>query len=332
MKYVRFYLKENVARIILTSIIIVISLIIMNLYRIPFENIMYIMEVDITIIIIYVAYEFYIFCRKIKILEKYICVDEIYEMNDLKADSYIEEEYLKILKRLLKQKAEIITDKEKSMKEMQDYYAVWAHQIKTPIAASNLLIQTMESENIDIKELKIEMFKIEFYVDAVMNFLKLEDITSDYVFKKYNISTMVNKSVKRFATQFINKKISLIIDSIDREIYTDEKWYCYIVEQILSNSVKYTGKNGHVKIYIEGEHNLVIEDNGIGISEEDIPRIMEKGFTGFNGRMNKKSTGIGLYLCNSAAGKLGIKIHIDSEVGKGTKVVLMLNQEHKIHE
>lgn len=337
MKYLKLYLKDKIGKIILFLMVMAVSVLILEIYSISTDIILYIVEVDVTICAIFEIYEFYMFVKKMRLLEKYNSMENVYEINELQPVGIVEEQYCNLTDKLLRQSIDTVTDKEKSMKEMQDYYAVWAHQIKTPIAASNLLIQTMESDEQKIKELKIEMFKIEFYVDAVMNFLKLGDITSDYVFKKYDMGNMVNKSVKKFASQFITKKISISISDINKEIYTDEKWFCYIIEQILSNSVKYTGKNGKVSIYItenteKDSVTLVIEDNGIGISKEDIPRIMEKGFTGFNGRMNKKSTGIGLYLCNSAAKKLGIQIEIESEVGKGTKVMLILNQEHKIHE
>ena len=182
-----------------------------------------------------------------------------------------------------------------------------------------------------------QLFNIDFYVDAVMNYLRLEDMSSDYVFEDCQVEKIVRKAVKKFAAQFIGKKISIELNNLDINVKTDEKWLGFIIEQLISNAVKYTRNGGKISIYMKETFNsadriLVIEDNGIGITKEDIPRIFERGYTGYNGRMSKKSSGIGLYLCRKAADKLGISIAIESKLDKGTKVLLDLAQKYISHE
>ena len=222
--------------------------------------------------------------------------------------------------------------------KLQNFTENIAHQIKTPISAIDVLLQAEnEPDKIDLKELKRQLFNIDFYVDAVMNYLRLEDMSSDYVFEDCQVEKIVRKAVKKFAAQFIGKKISIELNNLDTNVKTDEKWLGFIIEQLISNAVKYTRNGGKISIYMKETFNsadriLVIEDNGIGITKEDIPRIFERGYTGYNGRMSKKSSGIGLYLCRKAADKLGISIAIESKLDKGTKVLLDMTQKYISHE
>ena len=250
----------------------------------------------------------------------------------------IEDDYQQLLTKVLTQKYQANELREKSMADLRDYYAIWAHQIKTPISAIDVLLQAEnEPDKIDLKELKRQLFNIDFYVDAVMNYLRLEDMSSDYVFEDCQVEKIVRKAVKKFAAQFIGKKISIELNNLDTNVKTDEKWLGFIIEQLISNAVKYTRNGGKISIYMKETFNsadriLVIEDNGIGITKEDIPRIFERGYTGYNGRMSKKSSGIGLYLCRKAADKLGISIAIESKLDKGTKVLLDMTQKYISHE
>lgn len=260
-------------------------------------------------------------------------------MNELPADNTIESDYRRLVEKLINEKSELIEDMQKSRTDLMDYYAVWAHQIKTPIAAMDLLLWTMNENPLEVSvmELKSELFKIDFYADAVMNYLRLEDMSSDFCFEKVSVEETVKKAVKRFAGQFINKHISISLKDLEKYVQTDKKWLGFIIEQLISNAVKYTDRGGRVKVYVKeasglAETILVIEDNGIGISSEDLPRIMERGYTGYNGRGTDKSSGIGLYLCKKAADKLGIEIKVESGLHTGTKVYLVISQYHTRHE
>ena len=234
----------------------------------------------------------------------------------------IEDDYDSALRALFceKQRIESAADKERSV--MVEYYTLWAHQIKTPIAAMRLLLQSEETpEN---RELLAELFRIEQYVEMVLSYLRLESPSSDFVIQRYPLDGIVRQAVRKYAPLFIRKKIRLEMGELSGTVLTDEKWLCFVVEQILSNSLKYTAK-GSITIRQEPGKVLVIEDTGIGIAPEDLPRIAEKGFTGLNGREDKRATGLGLYLCRRVLEKLSHKMEITSQVGKGTQVRLMLD-------
>jgi signal transduction histidine kinase len=150
-------------------------------------------------------------------------------------------------------------------------------------------------------------------------------MTSDFVLKRYSLDDMVKQAIRKYAKMFIRKKIKLSFINLNCDVLTDEKWLVFVIEQILSNAIKYSNK-GQISIYMDPtkEKTLVIEDTGIGIAPEDLPRVFEKGYTGYNGRADKKSTGIGLYLCQQILSKLSHTIKMESQVGKGTKVFIDL--------
>ena len=173
-------------------------------------------------------------------------------------------------------------------------------------------------------ELSAQLFRIEQYVEMVLNYIRLGGESSDFVFGEYSLDKIIRQAVHKYAPQFIRKRIRLNYDRTDVKIITDEKWLSFILEQLLSNAVKYT-EQGEVAVTVTEDKKLIISDTGIGIAKEDIPRIFEKGFTGYNGRSDKKSTGLGLFLCKLAADKLSHKISVQSEVGVGTKIVLDLS-------
>lgn len=244
----------------------------------------------------------------------------------------IEYDYQELAKELYQAKQELISKNRIAKKELLDYYGMWVHQIKTPIAALDILLQNTErmlyqldekemmQKAISVSDMKMELFKIEQYVEMALNYLRVEDISSDLVFKKHELDDMVRQVIRKYAKIFISKKIKIDFKLTKACIVTDEKWFIFVLEQIISNALKYI-KKGQIFIYMK-EKSLVIEDTGIGIPAEDLPRIFEKGFTGYNGRENKKSTGIGLYLCKNIMDKLQWNITVDSEVGSGTKIYL----------
>ena len=227
--------------------------------------------------------------------------------------------------RVLRQKMAEMEEKDRSSyREMIEYYTLWAHQIKTPIAAMRLLLQQEDSDR--NRELLSELFKIEQYVLMVLQYLRLESESSDLVLKTQNLDDIIRQAVKKYAPLFIRKKLTLVYEPVNCQVLTDEKWLEFVLEQILSNAIKYT-KRGSVAVYMDDreEKTLVIADTGIGIAAEDVPRVFEKGFTGYNGRYDKRSTGIGLYLCRRVLNRLSHTIRIESEPGQGTRVYINLD-------
>ena len=211
------------------------------------------------------------------------------------------------------------------MREKEDFFALWAHQIKTPIAALKLLFQDEEPS---IGDCKRELFKIENYVSMALNYLRFEDMSGDMVLEKCQLEPLIKQVVKKFSTIFIYQHLTVELKDLDKEILTDEKWFSFVLEQVLSNALKYT-KTGGIKIFARDNAGIeiVIRDTGVGIKSEDLPRVFEKGYTGYNGRIDKKASGLGLYMCKGVCDKLGHKIRIESEVGRGTDVIITVLRE-----
>ena len=235
-----------------------------------------------------------------------------------------EEDYQEMLHSLKALYDANLTAWENERKESMDYYTTWVHQIKTPISVMRMMLQAEDTE--EYRSLLAELFRIEQYVGMVLSFLRLESDSSDFVFQEYELDGIIRQAIRKYAPQFIRKRIALVYDPTDVLVLTDEKWLLFIVEQLLSNAVKYTDK-GKVSIQVTGDKVLKIADTGIGIAPEDVPRIFEKGFTGYNGRADKKSTGLGLYLCRLTAGRLSHKISVESTVGEGTVFFLDLHTD-----
>lgn len=244
----------------------------------------------------------------------------------------LEEEYARLIDKLEQEIFLINNDNEKRKQEMLDFYTMWVHQIKTPIAAMNLICQ---DEDIKTKKMMVELegevFKIEQYVEMVLSYLRMESDTTDYVIRNCPLEDMIKQAVRKYAKSFIKKKIRIELKNLDREIITDEKWFSFALEQLLSNALKYTNK-GKISIYVNTQEELIIEDTGIGIDQSDLPRIFEKGFTGYNGRTNRKSTGLGLYLCKSVLKNIGMGIRAESERNRGTKMIIDIKHTDMVIE
>ena len=221
-----------------------------------------------------------------------------------------------------------IEEREK-LNDLMDYYTLWAHQIKTPIAASSLLVGEIEDKKVK-NQLEQELFKIESYVNIVLQYLRLESFHEDLVLKKENAEDLVKEIVKKYAIFFIQKGLSLSLHDLDRTIITDRKWFVVILEQVLSNSLKYTSQGG-IEIYFQ-EDTLYIKDSGLGIQDADLLRVFERGFSGYNGRLTQQSSGLGLYLSKKIADELGHQISIASQVGQGTTVMISFSEKKMIFE
>lgn len=310
--------------------------------------------------------DFMIFVKRSRAL--HTALKNIENMQDLlpAPKSSIEQQYRQIIDMLLDERRNLLSRANFRDTDMTDYYTMWAHQIKVPIAAMRLLLQIAESraaeENTEVhaklsctasdveynRLLSEELFRIEQYTEMVLYYQRLESINSDFLFREYDLRELVNQAVKKHSMFFINSRLSLNIEEFSCKVVTDEKWLQFVIGQVLSNALKYTPRGG-IAIRLEkasesvpetapinapvnapeaapiNTHvraSLIIEDTGIGIRPEDLPRIFERGFTGYNGRLDKKSTGIGLYLSKKILEKLSHTIKVTSEAGKGTRVAI----------
>ena len=328
MEILKSYLKKNIKVYILFVVFIVIFFIMFYLYNLPLEALIYTGSFCFLAALVASFSDFVNYresYKKLKFLEKNILNDleDLPKSLDIRIDYYH-----KIIEKLYEELEKLTQENRQKNTDMVDYYSMWVHQIKTPIAAMNFLL---DNEEIDRKILQQELFKIERYVEMVLTYIRLDSISSDYVITKINLDEVVKDSVKKYATIFINKKIKLNYVSYETMVISDKKWLSFAFEQILGNSVKYSSAGGEITIET-CENKLVIEDKGIGIKEEDLPRIFEKGFTGFNGRYEKKSSGLGLYLCKKTLDKLGHHIEISSKVGEGTRIEITFPKEDTLRD
>jgi signal transduction histidine kinase len=235
--------------------------------------------------------------------------------------SQIEADYQALLRELFRDRALLRDGMERGYRDLTDYYTMWAHQIKTPIAAMRLILQTEDAP--DSPELAGQLQRIEQYVEMVLCYLRLDSESTDYVIRTCDLDKIVRACARKYAGQFIRKKLRFELRPIRAEVLTDEKWLSFVIEQIFSNAIKYT-RSGGVFVSFEAPATLTIRDTGIGIAPEDLPRVFEKGYTGLNGRDDKRATGIGLYLSRRILLKLGHGIRIESEPDVGTTVRLDL--------
>ena len=221
------------------------------------------------------------------------------------------------------------TENQERQRELTAYYTAWVHQIKTPIAAMQLTLQGQDDPT--ARRLRSELGRVEQYVDMVLTYLRLHEGGSDYVIRSYSVDDIVRPAVRRFAGEFIDRRITLDYAPLERTVVTDEKWLRFVVEQVLSNALKYTPEGGRIAITWQ-EDGLCISDTGIGIAPEDLPRVFEMGYTGTNGRIDRHASGIGLYLCRRICQNLGHTITARSVVGQGTTVHIGLKRREGVLE
>lgn len=318
------YLKEKRWVLLFFILFFMIFGIIYNLYEVQWEAYFYAFSLCIFTGLIFLVIQWIKFYHAHQQRLELISSIEHEYKNLPSPKTLIEQDYQEIVMSLGRRCNELSTAFETEQQDSLDYYTTWAHQIKTPISVMQMILQSEDTE--EHWELSSELFRIEQYVEMVLSYIRLGSQTNDFVFQEYDLDNLIRQSIRKYAPQFIRKKIRLIYKPVKTTILTDEKWFCFILEQLLSNTVKYTYQ-GSVTISVSEEKVLTIQDTGIGIAPEDLPRIFEKGFTGYNGRANKKSTGLGLYLCKQTAKKLGIQISAVSEPGTGTAFSLDLSSE-----
>lgn len=315
MKGIFKFLKEKIHSIIIFLVYILI-LLISTWFGISKNYILYIILISIFMFALNIVISF----AKYKRL-----IDEINQWStDLltkEPEVFKNTNFSKRIINLEKENREMESAFELKMKDFKEYISIWTHQIKTPLFSLDLILN---DHPIDSNAAKNEVFEIEEYIDNLLSYMRLESLSTDFVFEEVSLDDLVSSSIKKYSKVFIRRKNKVDFKASGLIIATDKKWFSLILDQILSNANKYT-KNGCIYIYIEGT-NLVIKDTGIGIRKEDLPRVFDKSYTGYNGRIYKKSTGIGLNLVKNTAENLSIDVLIESEVDVGTKVILNLSR------
>ena len=303
--------------------------VVLFLYGSPVEAVGYALLLCLAALLLWASVDLLFYIRRTRTLQAMAGQAELTLSSLPDPAGPLEAAYQALVLELEEKRRQAVSDADGKQREAMDYYTLWAHQIKTPIAAARLLLQ--ENPGAVGAEVEVELLKIEQYVEMVLGYLRLDSESTDYVLRDTDLDGLLRQAVRKFARMFILKKITLDLQETGRTVLTDEKWLSFVVEQVLSNALKYTPTGGRIRIYGDGE-TVVIADNGIGIREEDLPRVFEKGFTGYNGREDKKSTGIGLYLCRRVMDRLNHSISIVSRLGQGTLVRLDLSRGRRVVE
>ena len=323
MKLFMLYLKQKCRTIAVLLLFCVIFAITFVLYRLPVAAVLYPAVICGCFGLVILIVDF---CR---VLKKHRQMGRIHSMIDVvtnnlpRIEGVEDADYQQIIRLLQEEQSQLRKATNQRYEDMVDYYTIWAHQIKTPIASMRLTLQNEDSAL--SRKLSGDLFRIEQYVAMVLMFLRLDSESTDYVIREHDLDPIVRQAVRKFAGEFISRKLQLCYEPINAKVITDEKWLSFVIEQVLSNALKYT-PSGHITIALESPVTLCIIDTGMGIASEDLPRIFEKGYTGYHGRTDQKATGIGLYLCKRICANLGHNISAESTPDAGTTIRIDLSQ------
>lgn len=318
------YIRQQKRNLILYLSIFFVEIVIFDLTKLPLKPVLYSLGLCTVFAAEMFLAGFLQFRRKYKLLLEADFSDSLDALPT--GDSALEILYQEKLSRLFAEKQQLIQKMQEQEQQTFRYYTTWVHQIKTPISAMNLILQ----ENGENQELKGELFKIRQYVDMVLSYQRLGSDSSDFVFSQLRLDDVVRSAIRSCSGQFIRQKVALDFQETNYTLISDEKWLQFVLEQLFSNCLKYA-PGGKVTIFCQGDV-LYIQDNGIGIAPEDLPRIFEMGYTGLNGRSTRATTGIGLYLCREIMNRLGHGISVRSTPGQGTTVLLDFSQNHLAFE
>lgn len=296
-----------------------------SLYEIPVSAYFDAIVFSGVLILGVVSVQFVFYYMKYRQIQEGIQAPKLYRFQKNKRHYLLENEYEELLSAMEKEYRVEVGTLEAANQQLMDYYSMWSHQIKTPIAVLNLKMQENELDQVILKQ---ELFKIDQYLDMMLQYLRMNHTETDFVFEEIDLDQLIKDTVKKYAVFFIHKNLTFSLEPTNQKIISDKKWLQFVFEQVLFNAIKYTNQGG-IKVYMDTEKQLelIIEDSGIGILPEDVIRVFERGYTGFNGRTYQKASGLGLFMSKEILTKLGHRIYLTSEVGNGTKVRLELIQK-----
>lgn len=320
------YLKDQIINITIMSSVIALTWVILKIFNYSNFLVYYIPLLITCVYLLMISYDYF---RKRKYYnnfnhilnnldEKYLITELVDKPSFLEGKIMIESIY-----EIDKAMKEHLNDALYRQSELKEYIEMWCHEVKTPVATSQLIIENNSNPvNDSIKE---ELLKIDDYVEQVLFYARSENVEKDYLIKDIELSDLVNSVIKRNKKDLINKRIKIELDNLDISVASDKKWLEFILNQIINNAIKYIDKDPIIIIGARKYRDrieLTIQDHGIGIVESELKRVFDKGFTGTIGRQKQKSTGIGLYLCKKLCTRLNHEIKIDSNQ-EGTIVTII---------
>ncbi|ETP69765.1 hypothetical protein G159_05405 [Planococcus glaciei CHR43] len=310
---------------IFTGMMVIFGLVYL-LGRLPLDFFLYSMEVSFFLFGIYVAIQYIQYARRYEKVRRLQTTNSATLQELSESPDPFDRLYIEKLALVMRDQREAETAYADRQTNQLDYFTLWLHQIKTPISAISLLNQSSSGK--EARQISQELLRLEDYTHMALNYVKLEEPGAELDLSQVDLDGVIKKALKKYSILFIYNGIKLEYEPLQMTVLSDEKWLQNLLEQVISNSLKYT-PNGKISIYKDSvkEGRLVIEDTGIGIRPEDLPKIFNKGYSGFNGRLYEKSTGLGLFLSRKICERLGYKLDIQSELGKGTKVLIDLSRE-----
>ena len=318
------FLKDKILFLLAQSFIIIFLVLMLDVYHIGLYAIILISMTIVIISFAALAYEYLIRSRYYNRLNKTLesMEQKQYIASLLEAPNFAEAEVLcEILKHVTKAMNDEIASYKISQDEYREYIETWIHEIKIPISCIDLICQN--NRNDITKKISEETVRVDSYIEQALYYARSKNVASDYSIRRLSLDSLVKAAVKKHSKQLIGCGAQVKLDNLDHTVYADEKWLDFIIGQIIANSIKY--KKDALTLSFSASENqeniiLSIQDNGIGISESDLGRVFEKGFTGENGRAFAKSTGIGLYLCKELCNKMYLGLEAQSTVGNGTTI------------
>ena len=313
-KLIGRYLREKLDVLLLVAACNIVMLTIFFLYRLDMAPFFYAFLLNVFFTFSGLCISFLRYVARHREREKLLLMLENNDYAAIDPQTLEAEDYTRIIELLYQRCNSLLSEHDFQMEDSKDYFTLWVHQIKTPISVLDMLLKDDSQE---MRDCRVELLRIEQYVDMVLNYFRLGSNSKDIAYKEVELDGLIKSCIRKYAPLFINKKLKLSYEPVQAKILTDDKWLSFIIEQLLSNAVKYTSE-GTVSIEVL-DNAIKISDTGIGIRSEDLPRIFEKGYTGFNGRSGSKSSGLGLYLCKLAAERLSLKLSVTSEPGKGSQ-------------
>lgn len=322
------FLRSAVPQVIVFFMMLTVFSAIHLLARLPLPYLWYALELSSVLFLLYLLVQWPRYRRRMSALQR------MQEETPQRLDGFPEgsdpadELYQRKILALAEERRLHKAEEAERRSDQLDYFTLWLHQIKTPLAALNLLVKRGAVADSAAKQAEQELLRLEDYTHMALNYVKLEEAGADLELSDTDVDAVIKAALKKYAILFIHKGISLDYEPTGLRAVTDSNWLRIMIEQILSNSLKYT-PSGTITFRRDPEHeqSLRIEDTGIGIREEDLPRIFNKGYSGLNGRLHEKSTGLGLFLVQNISRRLGHRIRIASKHGKGTAVTISLQRE-----
>lgn len=328
MRILKSYLKDRVMVFSVLTIFVVTTLVTFLLEKNDLSLFTYPLLLASFVSLLLILIDYYAYQKEFTMLIK-LQEHQFSELSGLIASPQLSKKYIKLIDILQDRNKAIMNKNTEDYQKSLNYYTLWMHQIKTPISACKLMLQS-DHETFNGGKFTLELKKIEQYSDLVLNYVRIQDISNDFEFKEQDLFPIIKDVIKQNSTFFIHSNIALNLEAFSLMVITDKKWIEVVIQQLLSNALKYTNK-GEISFHMSGS-KLIIKDTGIGIASEDLPRIFEQGFTGKNGRIETKSSGLGLYLTRTILDKLKHRIVIESEVGSGTSVIIDFEQNSSLYD